>query len=309
MNILQTLFHILIFPGFAFVLVTALFLHWLDRKLIARFQGRVGPPWYQPVADLIKLFSKEDILPTGTNELLATLLPLASFACVMTASFYLPFAASTARSFEGDFIVVIFLLSMPSLIYFLAGRITSGEYSILGGNRSLLQYFSYEVLFLLAISGTVISSGSWSLADIRNVQLASGSYFLPHLMGFFLTVSGLIGKLKREPYDIPKAKSEMIAGPLTEFSGKKLGLWKLTNQLQTVVGLSFIIHVYFGGLWQMGTVKGFVIFYLLLILLQFLLSSISAIYARLRIDQLIRVNWYIMVPVALIHNLFLVLKG
>ncbi|HAF61530.1 MAG TPA: hypothetical protein DCK95_04315 [Anaerolineaceae bacterium] len=308
MNILHMLFEILIFPGFAFVLFTALFFHWLDRKLIARFQGRIGPPWYQPVADLIKLFSKEDILPVGTNEVFATLLPLVSFAFVMTASFYLPFAVPTTQSFEGDIIVVIFLLSMPSLLYFLAGWITSGVYSILGGNRSLLQYFSYEVLFLLAISGTVITSGSWSLAGIRSAQLTSGSYFLPQLLGFFLTVSGLIGKLKRDPYDIPKAKSEMVAGPLTEFSGKKLGLWQLTNQLQTVVGLSFLVHTYFGGYWQMGTVGGFFTFYLLLILLQCLLSAISAIYARFRIDQLIRLNWYALIPLALIHNLFLVLK-
>ena len=308
MNTMQIIFKIFIFPGFAFLVLMALFLHWLDRKLIARFQGRIGPPWYQPIADLIKLFSKEDILPVGTNSVFATLLPLASFASVLTASFYLPIAVQTAPSFQGDFVVVVFLLSMPSLLYFLAGWITSGVYSILGGNRSLLQYFSYEVLFLLALSGTAVASGSWSLAEIRNAQLASGSYFLPQIVGFFLAVSGLIGKLKREPYDIPKAKSEMIAGPLTEFSGKKLGLWNLTIQLQTVVGISFLVHVYFAGYWEMGTISGFFIFWLLLILLQCLLSAISAIYARLRIDQLIHLNWHVLIPLALLHNLYLLLK-
>lgn len=308
MNMLQIMFEIFIFPGFTFLLLMALFLHWLDRKLIARFQGRIGPPWYQPVADLVKLFSKEDTLPVGTNSLFATLLPLASFASVLTASFYLPIAVQTTPSFQGDFVVVIFLLSMPSLLYFLAGWITSGVYSILGGNRSLLQYFSYEVLFLLALSGTAIAGGSWSLADIRNAQLASGSYFFPQIVGFFLAVSGLIGKLKREPYDIPNAKSEMIAGPLTEYSGRKLGLWHLTIQLQTVVGLSFLVQVYFAGYWEMGTIQGFFIFCMLLVLLQCLLSAISAIYARLRIDQLIRLNWHILIPLALFHNLYLILK-
>ncbi|HOJ00205.1 MAG TPA: NADH-quinone oxidoreductase subunit H [Anaerolineaceae bacterium] len=308
MNVLQAMFQIFIFPGFVFLFVSALFFHWLDRKLIARFQGRIGPPWYQPLADFLKLFAKEDVLPQGTNLLFASLLPLVSFASVLTASFYLPVAVLTAPSFQGDLIVVLFLLSMPSLLYFLAGWITGGVYSILGGIRSLLQYFSYEIPFLLAVSGTAIASGSWSLADIRAAQLSSGAYIIPQWFGFLLAVSGLIGKLKREPYDIPKAQSEMVAGPLTEFSGKKLGLWYLTNHLQTVVGLAFLVNVYFAGYWEMNTLGGFIICYLLLILLQCLLSAISAIYARLRIDQLISLNWRVLIPLTLLHNLFLLLK-
>jgi NADH-quinone oxidoreductase subunit H len=307
MNQLDLLFRIFIFPGFLFLLVTALFLHWLDRKLIARFQGRVGPPWYQPLADLVKLFAKEDILPVGSNLFFAALLPLISFASVLTASFYLPIAIQTAPSFQGDFIVLLFLLSMPSLMYFLAGWVTRGVYSIIGGNRALLQYFSYEVLFLLAMSGTAIDSGSWSLADIRLAQIKGSPFIFLQIIGFSLSLAGLIGKLKREPYDIPKAKSEVIAGALTEFSGKKLALWYLTIQLQTMVGLSFLIHCYFSGFWQMNTISGFFIFLLLLIILQGVLSAISAIYARLRIDQLIRLNWHVLIPLALLHNIFILL--
>ena len=307
MNQLDLFFRIFIFPGFLFLLVTALFLHWLDRKLIARFQGRVGPPWYQPLADLVKLFAKEDILPVGSNLFFAALLPLISFASVLTASFYLPIAIQSAPSFQGDFIVLLFLLSMPSLMYFLAGWVTRGVYSIIGGNRALLQYFSYEVLFLLAMSGTAIASGSWSLADIRLAQIKESPFIFLQIIGFLLSLAGLIGKLKREPFDIPKAKSEVIAGALTEFSGKKLALWSLTIHLQTMVGLSFLIHCYFSGFWQMNTISGFFIFLLLLIILQGVLSAISAIYARLRIDQLIHLNWHIFIPIALLHNIFILL--
>ena len=289
------------------MLVLALFLHWLDRKLIARFQGRIGPPWYQPLADLVKLFAKEDILPVGSNLFFAALLPLISFASVLTASFYLPIAIQSAPSFQGDFIVLLFLLSMPSLMYFLAGWVTRGVYSVIGGNRALLQYFSYEVLFLLAMSGTAIASGSWSLADIRLAQIKESPFIFLQIIGFSLSLAGLIGKLKREPYDIPKAKSEVIAGALTEFSGKKLALWYLTIHLQTMVGLSFLIHCYFSGFWQMNTISGFFIFLLLLIILQGVLSAISAIYARLRIDQLIHLNWHIFIPIALLHNIFILL--
>lgn len=308
MNFLIFLYKVFIFPGFLFLISLALTLDRLDRKLIARFQGRIGPPLFQPWADILKLFVKEDILPNGTNIIFASLLPLISFASVLTATFYLPIAYQTTLSFEGDFVVLLFLLSIPSLMYFLAGWATRGVYSVIGGNRSLLQYFSYEVLFLLALSGTAITSGSWSIEGIRNAQIINGQNIFPQLIGFFLALSGLIGKLKRSPFDIPKANSEVIAGPLTEYSGKKLALWYLSNHLQTVAGLSFLIHCYFGGLWQMNTFLGFIIFMLILFLLQFLLSAISAIYARLRIDQLIHLNWYYLIPFTLIHNIYLLLK-
>lgn len=308
MDIPEFLFKILVFPGFLFLLVLALNFCWLDRKLIARFQGRIGPPWYQPWADLIKLFAKEDILPAGTNKFFASLLPIVSFASVLTAIFYVPIAFQSMPSFQGDFIVVIFLLSIPSLLYFLAGWATRGVYSIMGGNRSLLQYFSYEVLFLLAISGTATTSNTWSIEGIRYAQMQNGAFIFPQLAGFFLTLFGLIGKLKRGPLDIPKAKSEVIAGPLTEFSGKKLALWILTNELQTIAGLSLLIHCYFGNLWQMNTINGFFMFFLLLLFLQLLLSAISAIYARIRIDQLIHLNWYLLIPLSLLHNLYLIIK-
>ena len=307
-NIIETIIRIFIFPGFLFLIALAFLLHWLDRKMIARFQGRVGPPWYQPVADLTKLILKEDILPKGTNQIFASMLPLVSFACVLTASFYAPIAYQYAASFEGDFVLVMFLLSIPSLLYFLAGWTTSGVYSIIGGNRSLLQYFSYEVLILLVVSGTAVASGSWSIANIRLAQIAGQSYFIPQIGGFLLGISGLIGKLKRSPYDIPKAKSEVIAGPLTEFSGKKLGLWFLTIQLQTVVGLSFLIHCFIAGFWQTNSFIGFITFLALLLSLQVVLSAASAIYARLRIDQLVHLNWNIFIPLALIHTLFILLK-
>lgn len=299
---------ILVFPGFLFMLVLGMVFHWFDRKLVARFEGRVGPPWYQPLADVVKLFAKEDILPEGTNPIFASLLPMVSFASVLTAGFYIPIAFQGGASFEGDFIVIVFLLSLPSLLYFLGGWTTSGVYSVLGGNRSLLQYFSYEVLFLLAVSGTAIASGSWSLDGIRQAQENALPFIIPQAAGYLLSLAGLIGKLKREPYDIPKAKSEMVMGPLTEYSGKKLALWHLTIQVQTIAGLALLIHCYFAGFWQMNTLSGFLIFMALLLGEQFILSAISAIFARLRIDQLIHLNWRVLIPISLLHNILVIIQ-
>ena len=282
--------------------------HWMDRKLTAKFEGRIGPPWYQPLADVIKLFAKEDILPNGTNDLFASLLPLTSFATVLTAGFYI-FGAfiSTEFSFAGDFIVIVFLLSLPSLLFFLGGWTTSGVYSILGGNRSLLQYFSYEVLFLVALSGTSIASGSWSLSGIRSAQENGLPYIIPQLIGFVLAMAGLIGKLKRSPYDIPKAKSEMIVGPLTEYSGKRLALWQLTDYVQTVAGIALLVQCYFSGIWEVYSLPGIAISLVMMLGLQFSLSMISAIFTRLRIDQLIDLNWRFFIPLSLFHNVLIII--
>jgi len=304
---MKTLFMIVVFPGFLSIAGLGMAFHWIDRKLIAKFEGRLGPPWYQPLADLIKLFAKEDILPRGTNEVFALLLPLASFAIVFTAGFYVLNLSQTPESFKGDFIMVIFLLSLPSLFFFLGGWTTSGVYSILGGNRSLLQYFSYEVLFLMALSGTSIASGSWSLEGIRSTQENGLPFVIPQLMGFILVMAGLIGKLKRSPYDIPKAKSEMIVGPLTEYSGKKLAMWKLTEFVQTVAGIALLVHCYFAGLWATDSIFGILLFIGLMLLLQFILSIVSAIFARLRIDQLIDLNWRVFIPLSLLQNILIII--
>jgi len=302
------IFNTLIFPGFLFQVAAGMLFHWVDRKLTAKFEGRIGPPWYQPLADVIKLFAKEDILPNGTNDLFASLLPLTSFATVLTAGFYI-FGAfiSTEFSFAGDFIVIVFLLSLPSLLFFLGGWTTSGVYSILGGNRSLLQYFSYEVLFLVALSGTSIASGSWSLSGIRSAQENGLPYIIPQLIGFVLAMAGLIGKLKRSPYDIPKAKSEMIVGPLTEYSGKRLALWQLTDYVQTIAGIALLAQCYFSGIWEVYSLPGIAISLVMMLGLQFALSMISAIFTRLRIDQLIDLNWRFFIPLSLFHNVLIII--
>lgn len=288
-----------IFPGFVFITVLSFLFEWIDRKLIAGFHGRVGPPVYQPIADFIKLLGKEDITPLNTSAWLAALLPLTAFASVATAAASIPVGGSKVAGFQGDFVMVMFLLSLPSLLYFLAGWICTGVYSTLGGNRSLLQYFSYEVLFTLAVSGTAIASGSWSLEEIIANQATAGINALPQMLGFLLAILGLIGKLKRAPFDIPKAKSEVVAGPLTEYSGKKLAVWHLSIYVQTVTGIFLLINCFFGGWFMANRVGQFGLFLLFALVLQVLLSLISAIYARLRIDQLIHLTWRVLIPLTL----------
>ncbi len=300
-ELLRTLAELLLFPGFAFLFACAMLFAWIDRRVIARLQGRVGPPWYQPVADWIKLMAKEDILPVGANEWACAALPILSLAAVLAASIYIPVGGWSVQAFEGDLIVVLFLLSIPPLAYFLGGWATGGVYSVIGGNRSLLQYFSYEVPFLMALCSPAILSGSWSIAQIaaRQSETIWGVFVQP--VGFMLAVVGLIGKLKRVPFDIPKAKSEIVAGPLTEFSGRKLALWYLSIEVKTVVGIFLLVNAFLGGSGVTGLLPPPITFSIKSLLVLLILSVASVLYARLRIDQLANLGWRVLAPLALLQ--------
>jgi len=298
---LSALFKLLIFPGFAFLFVCALAFQWIDRRTAARLQGRVGPPWFQPLADLIKLMAKEDVLPSGANEVVCAALPMVSLAAVLTAALYVPVGAHSVAAFEGDLIVTLFLLSIPALAYFLAGWVSVSVYSIVGGNRSLLQYFSYEVPFLMALSGPAILHGSWSISHITASQAVWAVLVQP--LGFILALVGLIGKLKRSPFDIPKAKSEIGAGPLTEFSGRKLMLWQLTMHLSTVVGIFLLTNMFLGGGGGGGVLLTAFSFGAKAVGILLLLATASVLYARLRIDQLANLGWQVLAPLALLQLL------
>jgi len=305
----STLFAVVVFPGFGFLFLCALAFQWIDRKVIAQLQGRVGPPWYQPLADFIKLMVKEDLLPTSANPLICTFLPMVSLTAVLTAGLYVPVGDYTTNAFEGDLIVVLFLLSLPSLMYFLAGWLSVSVFSVVGGSRALLQYFAYEVPFLMALAGPAIISGSWSISYIVDYQSQTTWMVLIQPVGFLLAIVGLIGKLKRSPFDIPKAKSEIGAGPLTEFSGRKLALWHLSLHAKTVVGVFLLVDVFLGGSdglawWLTPPVFGAKALMILLIL-----AVAGVLYARLRIDQLVSLGWRVLAPLALIQMLALIWMG
>ncbi len=315
-ELLSVLITVFVFPGFAFLVACALLFEWIDRRTIARLQARVGPPWFQPLADLLKLLSKESVLPRGADRPICTALPVVSLAAVLTAAIYIPVGGRVVYAFEGDLIVVLFLLSLPALFYFLAGWVSVGIYSVIGGSRSVLQYFSYEVPFLMALSAPAILTGSWSISEIITQQAEAGWIVLVQPVGFLLAVVGLIGKLKRVPFDIPKAKSEVVGGPLTEFSGRKLALWHLSVHIQTVAGIFLLVNVFLGGgdltLLQGSTPLGLaraLMFAVKALAMLVTLSVTSVLYARLRIDQLASLGWRILAPLGLLQLAATILIG
>jgi len=305
----SALFTLLIFPGLGFLFVCALAFQWVDRLVVARLEGRVGPPWFQPLADFIKLLAKEDVLPIGAHEQACAALPMTSLAAVLTAALYVPVGGLVASAFEGDLIVVLFLLSIPALAYFLAGWLSASVFSVIGGSRALLQYFAYEVPFLMAFVGPAILSGSWSISRIAALQSQTVWMVLVQPVGFLLAFVGLIGKLKRSPFDIPKAKSEIGAGPLTEFSGRKLALWHLTLHIKTVVGIFLLVNVFLGGNFTELAIPTALVFGVKVLFVLLAFSVAGVLYARLRIDQLASLGWKVLAPLALAQMLIVIWIG
>ncbi|MBM3187275.1 MAG: NADH-quinone oxidoreductase subunit H [Chloroflexi bacterium] len=301
MDIAIRLLQVLVFPGTLYLVAMALFLNWVDRKLVALWQGRVGPPPFQPLADLIKLLAKEDITTKGTPAVASALLPIAAMTCTMTASLFVPVGNDVIHSFQGDLIVALFLLSFPSLAYFLAGWITPSVYGVLGGNRALLQYFTYEVPMLLGMAIPAVYSRSWSIMTLVDAQHGYHWHLFVLPIGFVVALIGLIGKLERVPFDIPHAKSEIGAGPLTEYSGRKLALWRLTVMLQTLVGINLLVAVYLGGADRIWLQWGFLVYLAKVVVLMVGLAFIQVLYARLRIDQMAEIGWRLLVPLGLLQ--------
>src|SRR5512143_267876 len=145
MNTLTSLTALLIFPAGLTLLLTGMLYDWFDRKLVARFQNRVGPRWFQPIADVVKLFAKEQITPGIKNPFLFFGLPLVAISGALTAALYVPLIGQTpAHSFSGDLIVTLYLLSLLTMCTGLAGWNTGSRFSLIGATRTLTQLFAYE---------------------------------------------------------------------------------------------------------------------------------------------------------------------
>jgi NADH-quinone oxidoreductase subunit H len=282
---LQSLLALLVFPGGLFLLTAGLAYEWIQRKLLAQMQNRIGPRWFQPLADLIKLLVKEEVTPEGANRILFTGLPILALAGVLTAALYVPVGGvAPAYSFNGDLIVTIYLLSLLTMSIGLAGANTRDRFSLVGATRTLTQMFAYEAPFLLALLGPAVVAGSWQITEI--LGHSSGLWLIvAQPLGFIVAVIGLMGKLELPPFDAPEAETEIVAGALTEYSGRGLALFHLGKVAELVVGLSLVAAFYLGGL------ANPLEFLAKTLLLLGVIVGLQALLARLRIDQTVGLWW------------------
>lgn len=309
MSIVVELGRILIFPGFIFILCYAWAAEWVDRKAYARFQNRVGPPWYQPCADFLKLLAKEEIVPEGVRRGLYRWLPPLGFAAVSTAFLYLPvWRTAAAYAFPGDLIVVVYLLSLPTLVLFLAGWYTANPFATIGAVRAVTQLISYEVPFIMALVTPAILTGSLSVSGIAAAMRARPILLLPQLPALAVAILALQAKLERVPFDAPEAETEIVAGPLTEYTGRSYALFRLMNNVAMITGASLLASLFLGGL--PGGFLGFPVFVLKTLSVVLILALIRAVSARLRIEQVVAFCWHTLVPVATVQVLAaIIIKG
>jgi NADH-quinone oxidoreductase subunit H len=285
MNAVLPILSLAVFPGGLFLLAGGLAYEWIDRKLLALFQNRVGPRWFQPLADTVKLLAKEEIIPDKANKLLFIGLPLVSLAGGLTAALYVPLAGlAPSYSFPGDLIVTLYLLSLLTLCLGLAGTNTLDRFSMIGATRTLTQVFSYEAPFLLAMLIPAMTAGSWQISTIAKYA-QSHWLILLQPVGFIVALIGLMGKLEMPPFDAPEAHTEISAGALTEYSGRGLAFFHLAKAVELIVGLTLVAAIYLGG------VSNPLLFLAKTLALLLTLVGIQALFTRLRIDQTVGLWW------------------
>lgn len=308
---IMPIFNILIFPGLLFLFVFSMAAEFYDRKLGARLQNRVGPPWFQPLADFIKLVAKEDIVPEEADTRVFKLMPVFALTSVTCAFLYIPLWGKTALySFSGDVVVVLYLLTVPILTYFLGGWYSRSVFSMIGAVRSLTQLFAYEVPLFMTILAAALLADTWSLSGMARFYSAHPGYWLFNILGFAVALITLLGKLEKVPFDIPEAETEIVAGTFTEYSGRLLALFRLSINIEMVVGTSLLAAVFMPWWLDTGPVLGFIIYLLKIAALISLISLLRSLFARLRLDQMINVCWRLFAPLAFLQVVInLVLKG
>jgi NADH-quinone oxidoreductase subunit H len=285
MNALGAIVALVIFPGGLSLLAGGMAYEWVDRKLLALFQNRLGPRWFQPLADTVKLLAKEEIVPEKANKILYVGLPIIALAGGLTAALYVPLAGiKPTYSFPGDLIVTLYLLSLLTLCIGLAGTNTLNRFSMIGATRTLTQVFSYEAPFLLALLGPAVTAGSWQISTIA-AYAENHWLILIQPVGFIVALIGLMGKLEMPPFDAPEAHTEIAAGALTEYSGRGLALFHLAKAVELVVGLTLVAAIYLGGV---SNPFWFLVKTLALLLT---LVGIQSLFTRLRIDQTVGLWW------------------
>lgn len=308
---MKDIFYIFIFPGFVFLFLFGFFAEYFDRKLYARFQNRIGPPFLQPVADFIKLLAKENVVPNEADLTIFKLVPIFALTSVLTALLYIPIWGTRALySFYGDLIVVLYLLTIPSLSFFLGGWYSRSVYSMIGAVRSLIQLFAYEVPLFLAVLAPALLANTLSLSEMAAFYSTRPLLAFVNIIGFVVSMVALLGKLEKVPFDIPEAETEMVAGAFTEYGGRLLALFRAAINIEMVVASSLLAAVFLPWGLAFNPIISFILYLIKVLFIISLVSLSRALFARFRIDQMIEFCFKYVAPLAFMQVIInLIIKG
>ena len=280
---------------------------WVERRVIGRFQSRLGPnrwgPWglFTPIADALKLLTKEDTRPEGVDRWVFNLAPLAFILPPILVFAVIPLGKNTyVANLNIGILFIIAVTTVPTVAMFMAGWASGNRYSLFGAMRGVAQLISYEVPMVLSIVGVLLLAGSLSLVDIVEAQRLP--FILLQPLGFFIFLLAISAEMNRSPFDIVEADSELVAGFHTEYSGMKWGTFQLAEFIAPF-GASAIITTLFLKGWEGPALPSHLWFFLKVWLVWFVLLWIRATLPRLRVDQIMGLAWKFLFPLGLV-NLF-----
>ncbi len=281
---------------------------WAERRLLARFQSRRGPnrwgPWgvLQPIADLLKLLIKEDIIPHAADRVAFTLVPIIMLMALLLSLAVLPFAKSAYLvNLNIGVLYIVAVSSITTIAIFMAGWSSANKYAMFGAMRGVAMLISYEIPLVLSLVGVVLIAGSMSLVSVVEAQTIP--FIIVQPLGALIFMLGISAELNRTPFDILEAESEIIAGYHTEYSGIKFALIQAAEMAGVLAASGFLATLFLGGwsgpflsgqlgaLWFLAKLGFFV----------FLFIWIRATFPRLRIDQIMAFAWKFLLPLALIN--------
>lgn len=306
------------FVIFGAVMLTMTYITLAERKILGYMQIRPGPnrvgPWglLQPIADGIKLFLKEDIIPDKASKVVFVIAPaMALIPAVMTLA-VIPFGpAVTIMGRQVDIymadvnIGILYIFAVSSIGVYgivLAGWSSESKYSLLGGLRSSAQMISYELSMGFALVGVIMMSQSLSMVKIIEAQ--KGVWFIvPQFFGFIIYITAAIAELNRTPFDLPEGESELVAGYFTEYSSMKYAMFMLGEYINIISVSGIVTTLYLGG-WSGPILPPLVWFMIKLLAVVFFMIWVRATYPRFRYDQLMTFGWKVLLPASIANILF-----
>jgi len=306
----ETLKYLLIIPGVLLVLIMiAAELIWVERRMLALWQDRYGPnrigPFgiFQVIADMIKIFFKEDWIPRFADKKVFVIAPTIVMVTILMSFAVVPF--TTEINVVNLNIGLLFFLAMSSLGAYsvvLAGWASNNKYSLIGAVRGAAQMISYEVFMGLSLMGVVAITGSFSLQDIVKAQ--KGLWFcIPQFIGFIIFFIAGIAETHRLPFDIPEADSELVAGYHSEYSGMKFGMFFVGEYLGITLISAMITTLFFGGYLGPSFLPPIVWFLIKMFAFILMFILLRASLPRPRSDQLMALGWKVLLPLSMANLL------
>ena len=301
------------------VLIGVAYLTYAERKIISAMQMRIGPNvvgWFgllQPIADAVKLLTKETVLPTGASPVVFFLAPMVTFGLAMMAWAVIP--VSDGWVISNLNVGILYLFAISSLGVYgvvMAGWASNSRYAFLGAMRSAAQMVSYEVSIGFIMISVLITAGTLNLTELVQSQseplfgVLPGWYFIPHFPMFVVFFISVLAETNRHPFDLPEAESELVAGFMTEYSSMSFALFFL-GEYGNMIMMSALITILFLGGWlapydvaPLNMIPGVVWFAFKIAMCLFVFIWTRATFPRYRYDQLMRLGWKVFLPFSLI---------